>query len=75
LAPADGAFYLYADVSDVTASSTDFCAKMLAETGIAATPGVDFDERRGEGFVRFCFAGSEDDMRETSRRLRAWLKP
>jgi aspartate/methionine/tyrosine aminotransferase len=75
LAPADGAFYLYADVSAVTASSTAFCAKLLAETGIAATPGVDFDAPRGERFVRFCFAGSEDEMHEVSRRLKAWLRP
>lgn len=74
LAPADGAFYLYADVSDVTESSTGFCAKMLAETGIAATPGVDFDPARGESFVRFSFAGSEAEMIEASRRLKAWLK-
>lgn len=75
LAPADGAFYLYADVGHVTDSSTAFCAKLLADTGIAATPGVDFDEARGEGFVRFCFAGSEAEMHEVSRRLKAWLKP
>jgi len=75
LAPADGAFYLYADVGGVTDSSTAFCAKLLADTGIAATPGVDFDAPRGEGFVRFCFAGSEAEMREASRRLKAWLKP
>jgi aspartate/methionine/tyrosine aminotransferase len=75
LAPADGAFYLYADIGSVAASSTDFCAAMLAETGIAATPGVDFDEPRGERFVRFCFAGSEAEMRDASRRLKAWLKP
>ncbi len=75
LAPADGAFYLYADLGGIAASSTEFCARMLAETGIAATPGVDFDERQGERFVRFCFAGSEDEMRDSSRRLKAWLKP
>jgi aspartate/methionine/tyrosine aminotransferase len=75
LAPADGAFYLYADIADIAASSTEFCAAMLAETGVAATPGVDFDAPRGEGFVRFCFAGSEDEMRDASRRLKAWLKP
>jgi aspartate/methionine/tyrosine aminotransferase len=75
LAPADGAFYLYADIGGIAASSTEFCARMLAETGVAATPGVDFDERRGERCVRLCFAGSEDEMRDSSRRLKAWLKP
>jgi aspartate/methionine/tyrosine aminotransferase len=75
LAPADGAFYLYAAIGAVAASSTAFCAAMLAETGIAATPGVDFDEARGERFVRFCFAGSDAEMHDASRRLKAWLKP
>jgi aspartate/methionine/tyrosine aminotransferase len=73
-APADGAFYLYADVSRFTEDSIDFCARMLDETGIAATPGVDFDRRQGHRFVRFSFAGSTADMAEAARRLKAWSK-
>lgn len=73
-APADGAFYLYADVTRYTDDSVAFCKRMLDETGIAATPGIDFDRRRGAGFMRFSFAGSTADMAEAARRLKAWKK-
>lgn len=72
LAAADGAFYLYADLSDRTDDSEAFCARMLAETGIAATPGTDFDPERGRRFLRFSYAGSTADMAEAARRLKAW---
>ena len=69
LSPAEGAFYVFADVSDRTDDSVAFCARMLTETGVAATPGVDFDRRRGHGFVRFSYCGALDDMMEATRRL------
>lgn len=72
-APADGAFYLYADVRHLTHDSRGFCERMLAEAGVAATPGLDFDPLRGSGTVRFSFAGSTDAMAEGARRLRGWL--
>jgi len=72
LAPADGAFYIYADVSRLTNDSEEFCRRMLAETGVAATPGVDFDAERGHHFVRFSFAGSEADIAAAADRLIAW---
>jgi aspartate/methionine/tyrosine aminotransferase len=71
--PADGAFYLYADVSRFTGDSLDFAKRMLAEAGVAATPGVDFDPYHGNKFVRFCYAGSADDMREAVARISRWL--
>ncbi len=71
-APADGAFYLYADVAHRTNDSEAFCRKLLAETGIAITPGIDFDAARGGRYVRFSFAGSTEDMAEAARRLKAW---
>lgn len=74
LVPADGAFYLYADVSRFTADSLAFAKQMLEETGIAATPGVDFDEARGLNFLRFSYAGTTADMAEAIERLRAWNK-
>jgi len=74
LAPCDGAFYIYADVTRFTNDSPEFCARMLRETGIAATPGLDFDPLRGNRFVRFSFAGATDHMREAARRLQDWLK-
>ena len=73
MAPADGAFYIYADVSELTDDSEAYCRRMLAETGIAATPGVDFDPARGHHFVRFSFAGPEDDIAEAARRLQSWV--
>jgi aspartate/methionine/tyrosine aminotransferase len=73
LAPADGAFYIYADVSALTNDSEEFCRRMLAETGIAATPGIDFDPERGRHFLRFSFAGREAVMAEAARRLQDWI--
>ncbi len=72
LSPAEGAFYLFADISTRSNDSVAFCARMLAEAGIAATPGVDFDRARGGRFVRFSYCGPEADMREAAARLKAW---
>lgn len=72
-APADGAFYLYADVSRFTNDSVEFCKRMLNEAGVAATPGLDFDPVRGNHTIRFSFAGKTEDMREAAARLKAWL--
>ena len=72
ISPAEGAFYLYADISDRTNDSQEFCARMLAEAGIAASPGVDFDRRRGHHFMRFSYCGPEADMAEAAERLRKW---
>jgi aspartate/methionine/tyrosine aminotransferase len=74
LAPADGAFYLYADVTQLTNDSSEFCRRMLAETGVAATPGIDFDAARGHGTLRFCFAGAEAEIAEAAVRLKAWRR-
>jgi len=75
LTPAQGAFYLYADVSHLTNDSRDFCKRMLAETGVATTPGVDFDRARGAGTLRISFAGSTAEMEDAVRRLKAWRRP
>jgi len=72
LTPAQGAFYLYADVSHLTNDSRDFCKRMLQEAGVATTPGVDFDRARGAGTLRISFAGSTAEMEEAVRRLKAW---
>jgi len=72
-APADGAFYIYADVRKFTNDAVAFCAQMLAQTGVAATPGNDFDPVDGASHVRFSFAGATEDMGEACRRLREWL--
>ncbi|TWB32762.1 pyridoxal phosphate-dependent aminotransferase [Nitrospirillum viridazoti] len=72
LAPADGAFFIYADISDRTDDSQAFCTRLLNETGVALTPGVDFDPLRGHHTVRISFAGAEAEMVEAARRLKAW---
>jgi aspartate/methionine/tyrosine aminotransferase len=71
--PADGAFYLYADVSDFTSDSFEFAGRMLEKAHVAATPGVDFDPIHGRAFVRFSYARSADEMREAVTRIARWL--
>jgi len=73
LAPADGAFYIYADVSKLTADAETFCRRMLNEAGVATTPGADFDPINGSHFMRFSFAGWTEDMEEACTRLKAWM--
>ncbi len=72
--PADGAFYLYADVSRFTANSEAFAKAMLKDIGVAVTPGIDFDSERGRSYLRFSYAGPEPRMREAARRIGDWLK-
>jgi aspartate/methionine/tyrosine aminotransferase len=73
-APADGAFYLYADVAHLTNDSPEFCRRMLREIGVACTPGIDFDPTRGHASLRISFAGSTETMAEAARRLKAWRR-
>ncbi len=72
IAPVDGAFYIYVDVSNFTSDSTSFCQRMLKEANVAATPGIDFDPLNGKYFIRFSFAGTESDIREACKRLSIW---
>ena len=73
LAPTDGAFYVYADVSHLTTDSLSFCSKLLDDTGVAIAPGIDFDTTRGASYVRLSFAGPTDDIAEALRRIGSWL--
>ncbi len=72
--PADGAFYLYADVSRFSTDSFAFATRMLEEAGVAATPGVDFDPLHGRNFLRLCYAGAREEMREAVERIGDWLR-
>ena len=72
LSPAEGAFYLFADIGDRSTDSVAFCERMLREAGVAVSPGVDFDRGRGNRFVRFSYCGPEEDMREAAERLSRW---
>ncbi len=72
IAPPDGAFYIYADVSEMTGDSRALAARILREAGVAVTPGLDFDPRRGGGTLRFSYAGATADIAEGIERLAAW---
>ena len=74
IAPADGAFYLYADVGHLTNDSEAFCRTLLQEAGIAIAPGTDFDRQRGHATVRISFAGSQETMEKAVERLQGWVR-
>ncbi|MEM8849296.1 MAG: aminotransferase class I/II-fold pyridoxal phosphate-dependent enzyme, partial [Pseudomonadota bacterium] len=71
IAPPDGAFYVYADVSGMTGDSLALAAELL-EAGVAATPGLDFDPGRGAGTLRFSYARATADIEEGLSRLQRW---
>jgi aspartate/methionine/tyrosine aminotransferase len=73
-APADGAFYVWTDVSELGPDSQELCRRWLDELGIAATPGIDFDPNRGGDFVRFSYAGAAEDLAEAMSRLAGWVE-
>jgi aspartate/methionine/tyrosine aminotransferase len=72
VAEADGAFYVYADVSHLSDDSMVLCGRWLDELGVATTPGLDFDTARGHRSVRFSYAGSAADIRAACVRLGTW---
>jgi aspartate/methionine/tyrosine aminotransferase len=72
--PADGAFYLYADISRFSNDSFAFATRLLGQAGVAATPGVDFDPLRGRNFLRLCYAGAHADIKEALARIGDWLQ-
>lgn len=74
IAPVDGAFYAYVDVSALTDDSVTFARDILDEAGVALTPGVDFDPGRGQGYLRLSFAGGEDEVARAAIRLRDWVR-
>ncbi|HMT46276.1 MAG TPA: aminotransferase class I/II-fold pyridoxal phosphate-dependent enzyme [Novosphingobium sp.] len=74
IAPPDAAFYIYADVSEFTDDSMEFCKQLLEATGVATAPGIDFDPVDGHRFVRFSFAVSTPEIEEAIRRIGPWLK-
>lgn len=74
IAPPDGAFYIYADVGRLTDDSLAFCKQLLADTGVATAPGVDFDPVEGRRFIRMSFAVSTPEIEEAIRRLVPWFQ-
>ena len=74
IAPPDGAFYIYADISHLASDSLSFAREILQEAGVAVTPGLDFDTQRGEGSLRFSYAGSSEDIQEGLHRLKQFMQ-
>ncbi|WP_375227562.1 pyridoxal phosphate-dependent aminotransferase [Roseobacter sp. S98] len=74
IAPPDGAFYVYADVSDLTEDSRAFAAEILREAGVAVTPGLDFDQARGNQTLRFSYARSTADIAQGLERLKTFMQ-
>jgi aspartate/methionine/tyrosine aminotransferase len=72
--PADGAFYIYADVSRFTDDSMDFARRLLVETGVAVAFGIDFDPARGAGHIRLSFANITADLIEAMDRIASWVR-
>jgi aspartate/methionine/tyrosine aminotransferase len=74
IAPPDGAFYIYADVGQLTDDSLAFCKQLLRDTGVATAPGIDFDPVDGHRFIRMSFAVSTAEIEEAIRRLVPWFE-
>lgn len=74
IAPPDGAFYIYADISHLTNDSLAFCKQLLLETGVTTAPGVDFDPVEGTHFMRFSFAVSTDRIEDAIARMVPWFQ-
>ena len=72
-APCDGAFYIYADISALSVDSVNFAKKLLDETGVATTPGVDFDPINGHRYLRLSFAGATQTMNEAVKRINEFV--
>lgn len=75
IAPIDGAFYAYAAIPEGWDSSSLFARQMLKECHVAITPGIDFDPRRGERFVRLSYACGTPALTEALQRLSQRLTP
>ncbi len=73
IAPPDGAFYIYADVSKFTDNSLHFCEEILQEVGVAITPGLDFDPSRGASTVRFSYSRTYEEIVEAVSRLKKYM--
>jgi aspartate/methionine/tyrosine aminotransferase len=74
IAPADGAFYLYANVTPFKLAAATFAKRLLDEAGVAATPGHDFDQEDGDCWVRFSYAGGTSEVDAAADALVAWCR-
>ena len=69
----NGAFYFYVDVSNFTKNSYKFCEKMVKDINVTVAPGIDFDNKKGNSYIRISFAGSEDDLKKALNKIENWL--
>jgi aspartate/methionine/tyrosine aminotransferase len=72
VAEADGAFYVYGNVTHLADDSMILCRRWLDELGVASTPGLDFDTARGHQWVRFSYAGSAGDISGACAQIGTW---
>ena len=72
--PPDGAFYIYIDISEYSKDSLNFCKEVLDKAGVAITPGLDFDQKRGNSTIRFSYARSTEDIIEGANRIKKFMK-
>jgi len=71
--PPDGAFYIYVDISKFSNDSYKFCSDILNQAGVAITPGLDFDQKRGNSTIRFSYARSTKDIVEGAKRIKNFM--
>ena len=71
--PPDGAFYIYVDISEYSNDSLAFCKKVLEEANVAITPGIDFDQKRGNSTIRFSYARSTEDIIEGAKKIKEFM--
>ena len=71
--PPDGAFYIYVDISKYSNDSLNFCKEVLNKAGVAITPGLDFDQKRGNSTIRFSYARSTEDIIEGMKRINLFM--
>ncbi|MFT4763953.1 MAG: aspartate/methionine/tyrosine aminotransferase [Oleispira sp.] len=70
----DGAFYIYADASELTQDTQRFCEQLLQDTGVALTPGFDFGEQNASLYIRFAYTTSIERLQQAMVRIKTWLE-
>ena len=69
----NGAFYFYIDISNLTKDSYNFCVDMVKDINVTVAPGIDFDKKYGNSFIRISFAGSKEELSLAIKRIKKWL--
>ena len=69
----EGAFYLYVNISKVNNDSYEFCKRMVNDIGVTLAPGIDFDDKRGNNYVRLSYACEKIELEESLKLINKWL--